>query len=251
MKISFILLICALLSSHIFAQNAEETKQEAATTDAENKTESAIVEVVKLEPSPDASTTFVFPDSADRKFLIGKFIPVVVALTNKGNGVFNVTQVGASFMYPQDHRYYIQNYTKITYGQSVLPSEQRSFLYRFSPDAMLEPREYGLVVSVYYTDSDGGNFTSVVYNSTIALVEGNESIDLQGLFLYIGILGVAGLVGFMVYNAARSSKKKGPRRVEYGTQKSASVIDDEWLQGTSAVQSPKNRVKQQKPKKTN
>jgi len=232
------IIICSLLASPLwigrtFAQDTESTTQETQNTTSVQPVE------VKLGPSSDAHVTYVFPSSNNRAFFIGKPIPVVIGLSNLGNGVFNVSKIGASLMYPQDHRYFIQNFTKGSYGESVFPSEQRSFVYYFFPDPLLEPRDYGLVVTVYYTDSEGGNFTNVVYNNTIALIEADESIDAQTLFLYVGVLGVAGLVGFVVYNSARgASKRKGPKRVEYGTQ--ATVLDNEWLAGTSA-QSPRSK----------
>jgi len=247
MKIAYFLFAFLLLASPFFIIAQDSDSQE--TTESQNATE--VVEV-KLGPSADASTVYVFPNSTNNKFFVGKPISIVVGLNNIGSGTFNVTQVGASLMYPQDHRYYIQNYTKGYYGETVSPSEIRSFLYNFFPDPMLEPRIYGLVISVYYTDLEGGNFSHVVFNNTIELIETDESMDAQTLFLYVGILGIAGLVGFLVYKSARVSKqKKGPRRVEYGTQK-AVVLDNDWLAGTSAAQSPKSRSSPKlKPKKNN
>jgi len=239
MKLTFIFFAIILFASPLWITNVfaqEDDTPHTTTQDAQNVTE--VVEI-KVGPSPDVTTESMFPNSTHNNFYIGKRIPVLVGLNNIGSGVFNVTHVGSSLMYPQDHRYYIQNYTKGYYGETVSPSELRSFLYTFYPDPMLEPRQYGLVVSIYYTDAEGTNFTNVVFNNTINLVETDESIDAQALFLYVGILGVAGLVGFIVYKAARTTnKKKGPKRVEYGTQKST-VIDNEWLEGTSAFRSPK------------
>jgi len=253
-KLFSILLIFLISSSFYLTCNAQE---ESATptenssevlnaTKAENETEPVLV------ASPDVVTSFVFPNSTTkREFVVATEISVVIALTNKGSSVFNVTRVTASFVYPQDHRYFIQNFTRKSYdNESVNPEELRSFLYKFSPDPFLEPREYSLVISIFYHDLEGGNFTSVVFNSTITLLESDESIDAQALFTYVGVLGVVGLVGFVVYKSGKNLTKKG-RKFEQGTQR-ATVIDNEWLQGTSAeVKSPKN-VKSPKLKpKTN
>jgi len=153
-------------------------------------------------------------------------------------------------MYPTDHRYYIQNFTRKAYGEIVRPSEERSFVYFFKPDPMQDPRDYGLVVSVYYSDLEGGNFSSVVFNSTVSLIESDEGIDGQTLFTYVGILGVAGLIGFVVYKAGRNLSKKKGKKVEYGTQ-NPTVLDNEWLEGTSAAQGPRSpKSPKQKPKKS-
>jgi len=113
---------------------------------------------------------------------------------------------------------------------------------------MLEPREYGLVISVFYS-AEGENFTNVVFNSTFGIVDSDEPLDMSSLFTYIGLIGVAGLVGFLVYNSTRSVSKK-QKRVEYGTQKQT-VLDNEWLEGTAAAQrSPKTTPRSPKSSKT-
>lgn len=251
----FFLIVSPLLLHSVFGQSEEASNENQninENTENSNKTDVVVEEVApKLEPSPFAFTSFVFPSSNNRKFLLGEKIPVVIALHNQGNGIFNVTQIAASLMYPQDHRYFIQNYTKTSYSQKVLPSEQRSFVYTFAPDAMLEPdRDYGLVVSIFYSDAEGGNFTNVIFNNTMQLVEDSTPLDLQSLFTYVFVLGVAGLIGFVVFNAGKNlKKKKGGRKVEYGTQR-ATVIDNEWLEGTNALKSPGGkRSRSPKPKK--
>jgi len=251
------LLVIFLLASASRAQddsNTENANQQNQQQQQQTQPEQVITienSTPKLGPSPDASTSYVFPTAiSSRKFLIAKDIPVVLGFRNKGNSIFNVTRIFASLMYPTDHRYYIQNFTRQPYGEFVRPSEERSFLYKFSPDLLLEPRDYGLVVSVFYSDLEGGNFTNVVFNSTIGLMESTEGVDSQSLFTYVGLLGVAGLVGFVVYKAGRNISKKKGRKVEYGTQ-NVTVIDNEWLEGTAAV-SPKTSSKspRQKPKKS-
>lgn len=214
---------------------AQDSTPDATT----NSTANATVVEVKLGPSDEALTVHIFPNSTNDKFFVGKPISIVVGFSNIGSSPFNISYVQASLMYPQDHRYYIHNYTKTYYGEEVSGSELRSFLYTFAPDPMLEPRSYGLVISVYYNDLEGSNYTHVVFNRTIELIETDESMDVQTLFLYVGVLGVAGLVGFIVYKAARSNKRqRGPKRVEYGTN--TTVLDNEWLEGTAAARTMKN-----------
>jgi len=245
-KLLNIVVIVLIAISSTFAQ--DDANANATATEDTNAT---LVEIPKLGPSPDALTSYVFPESASRQFIIGQDITFVLGFTNKGNSVFNVTSVSASLMYPQDHKYFIQNYTKTTYDLLVESSEERSFAYKVTPDPLLDAREYGLVVSVFYTDAEEGNFTNVIFNSTIALLESDESIDVTMLFTYVGLLGVVGLVGFVVFKAGRNFAKKGSsRRLEYGTQK-ATVVDNEWLEGTAAaVRSPKSPRSPKKPKKS-
>jgi len=156
----------------------------------------------------------------------------------------NITSAIGALRYPQDWKYYIQNFTRKSYGISVAPGEFASFVYKFRPDPMLEPRDIGLSVSVFYTDSANQNFTSVLFNSTISLIETGSSIDAQSIFTYIGLIGVVGLALFVAFKSLGKSvgKKKSRAKIETGTQKT-DVIDNEWLVGTSADQSKSPRSK--------
>jgi len=249
MKILFFL-ICIV---YALCQNSQAPPTSAggnATSANGTDTNATIVEKPVIA-SPDAKTAFVFPTSGIKTFTIGDVIPIVLGFTNKGERNFNITSIAAYLKYPQDWKYFLQNYTRFWYGEIVPPGESHSFVYSFYPDPMLEPRDFGLQVNVFYTDSAGENYTSVFYNGTFTLTESNEGLDAQTLFTYVGILGVAGLIGFGVYKAGRSAtKKRFPKqRVEYGTQQQ-DVIDNEWLEGTAAARSTGPRSPKSKPKKS-
>jgi len=237
MKFAFFLVCITLAVTCIYGQGSSSNGTEKGST---NTTENTTISEIVLTSSGDVSTTFVFPTSAQKKFIIGQPIPLVLGFTNRGDKSFNVTYISASLRYPGDWRYIIQNYTRFIVNTVVPPNEHASFLYNFLPDPMIEPRDFGLQANVYYVDTAGENYTTVYFNSTITLAEPSDGIDAQTLFTYVGILGVAGLIGFFVYKSGGSGKKRSSRSkpVEYGTQKS-DVLDNEWLTGTAASKAPK------------
>lgn len=222
---SFVLIL--FLSFGVFIQGNEES-----TSD----------EVLEQEPvkmlvsSPNFKTNVVFPASPinEKAFKSGDIIDIVLGVTNTGKKTFNITSILASLRYPPDWRLFVQNFTHREYGLIVEPSEQISLVYSFRPDPMLEPRDFGLTAEVFYTDKDD-NYTTVFFNETITLVETIEPFDAQALFTYVGILGIAGLIGFFVYNAAvgKATKKSKKSKIETGTRTTSQDSDD-WLQGTFA-----------------
>jgi len=225
-----------------------QTAYLADTEDTEDTAEVASKDVDVLSSSPFVSTAIVFPNAATKEFVIGQPIKAVLGFTNAGDKALNLTTITASLRHPADWRYYVQNFTKFHYNRVVLGGEQASLLYMFLPDPLLEPRDFGLTLNVFYHDDETGNFTSTFFNSTIILKESTESIDAQTLFTYVGLIGVAGLVGFIVYKAVRSFGKKSHRRarVETGTSTKNVEVNNEWLEGTHAVlanspRSPKSR----------
>eukprot|EP00697_Spironema_sp_BW2_P015189 gnl/Spiro4/5942_TR3043_c0_g1_i1.p1 gnl/Spiro4/5942_TR3043_c0_g1~~gnl/Spiro4/5942_TR3043_c0_g1_i1.p1 ORF type:complete len:286 (+),score=-19.34 gnl/Spiro4/5942_TR3043_c0_g1_i1:105-860(+) len=244
MKSSLFLTLFGLfcIVSVAFSQEATE----GATTEAENNATQPVAPR-ELVPSPYVSVFSVFPESAEKTFTVGEVVEVVVALSNNGEKPVNVTNILASLRYPQDWRVSIQNFTRQYYGVVVAPGEQQSFSYYFIPDALLDPRTFGLQANVFYFDSDNNTFTSAFYNGTITLKEVDEVVDVQMLFTYVGILAVAVLVGFFAYsNLTKGTKKRAPKRVvETGTK--VDVADNEWLQGTSADPQLKQRSKSPKP----
>jgi len=234
------LLLALLAALLVFSQEAAEANPEKDTQVKEE------VEVI-LVASPHVSTAFVFPEFPNRAFILGKEVEVLVGFSNIGDSAVNVTSISASLRYPSDWRYFIQNYTQEVVSFVVNPKEQATFLYTFLPDPMLEARDFGLAAQVFYHDQEGNNFTSYFYNSTISLVESSESIDAQALFTYVGIVGVAGLLLFVIYKAVGDKKKgKRPARVETGTQ--STDLNEEWLEGTHAK--PKSPKGNRSPTKT-
>jgi len=230
----FLLLIFSSTLIYVFAQDQQETETQQEEKQGKS-TEKEVVAEVKLISSEYVATYYVFPESPEKEFIIGNPVELLLGLENNGESPINVTQLFASIRHPSDWRYYIQNFTKLSLSVIVRPGEEVSFIYKFKPDQMLEPRTFGLSAEVLYHDFEGGNFSSVFFNNTINLIELSESIDAQTLFTYIGIVGIAGLVLFIIYKSVgdRKRTKRNTPKFETGTQKT-DMIDDEWLEGTHA-----------------
>jgi len=245
MKLFIFLLVLFSSTILLFAQDASE----GGTPNAEKTTEKEVVQEIILTSSPHVSCTYIFPESPNEEFIIGNTVEILLGLSNTGEAPINVTSVSASLRYPTDWRYFIQNFTRQAVSVIVRSGEEATFIYRFVPDPMLEPRDFGISAEVFYHDFEGGNFTSSFFNDTVKLVESSESIDLQTLFTYIGIVGVAGLVLFIIYKAVSDKKGKRISKLETGTQKD--VVDDEWLEGTHAMKNakaPRSPTKSRKAK---
>jgi len=238
MKRLLFCLILLLSSSFLAFAQEEDIDEETVKETAVNET----VQEIILTAAPGVSTSFIFPNYPSKQIAIGRDIQVVVGFSNEGSSTFNVSQIFAALRYPQDWRYYIQNFTRQAVDVVVKPGEQHSFSYSFMPDPFIEPRDLGLSGQFFYSDLEGNNYTSYFHNTTISLIEVQEPLDVQTLFTYIGLVGVAGLVLFIIYKSISDKKvKRAPRRVETGT-KVATTIDDDWLKGTHAkVHTPKSQ----------
>jgi len=244
MKSVLFCLFLLLSSSFVAFAQDEDTNEETVTETATNET---AVEVV-LTAAPGVSTSFIFPNYPTKQIAIGRDIEVIIGFNNEGSSTFNVTQIFAALRYPADWRYYIQNFTRKANSITVKPGEQHSFVYSFMVDPFLEARDLGFSGQFFYSDLEGNNYTSYWYNTTISLIEVQEPLDLQTLFTYVGLVGVAGLVLFIIYKSVSEKKTKKPKRVETGTVKTT-VVDEDWLEGTHAR--PNRQKSQRSPSPKN
>lgn len=85
-----------------------------------------------------------FPANNIVKFLVG--------FTNKGAEDFIVESLDASFRYPQDYQFYIQNFTALPLNTVVPPQKQATFEYSFIPAEPMGGRPFGLVINLNYRD---------------------------------------------------------------------------------------------------
>lgn len=87
-----------------------------------------------------------FPANNIVKFLVG--------FTNKGTEDFIVESLDASFRYPQDYQFYIQNFTALSLNTIVPPQRQATFEYSFIPAEPMGGRPFGLVINLNYRDAN-------------------------------------------------------------------------------------------------
>lgn len=80
-------------------------------------------------------------------------VKFLVGFTNGGEKDFMVETMEASFRYPQDYSFYIQNFTTVRYDRIVEPSRQATFEYAFTPSETFNARPFGLTINLNYKDS--------------------------------------------------------------------------------------------------
>lgn len=227
--------------------------EETATTgkDAPDDEE----DISGIRTNPNAVTTVLFPDYPDKALPAGKVIYVVVGLHNKGDDDFIVETIDASFRYPQDYSYFIQNFTGSSYNRVVQPGSEASFLYAFHPHESYGGRPFGLTVLMAYKDGMGNQYGSGVFNETITFKELEETFDGETFFLYVLLAAIGLLVIFGCNYALSHSKLKKivPKSApEQGTQNAKNDVDYDWLPKETTTEfkgSPRQSPRQRKVKR--
>eukprot|EP01006_Ploeotia_vitrea_P052078 TRINITY_DN67640_c6_g2_i1.p1 TRINITY_DN67640_c6_g2~~TRINITY_DN67640_c6_g2_i1.p1 ORF type:complete len:270 (+),score=59.52 TRINITY_DN67640_c6_g2_i1:103-912(+) len=187
--------------------NAEEATEEAAQKGAE-----------------DVFVTAILPNHRDKKLPAGSKIEALIGFENDNANGFNVEYVRGFLTSPQDSTYFAQNFSGQLYNTTVDAGVEASLLYEFRPDAQIDPRDWGLIVEVFYADADNVTYLQTAYNGTITVTDPESNFDAKSLFAF---LAVAGSVGFVFYMASKMMKKSGGRRGTKATAAAAEAGSDE------------------------
>jgi len=185
--------------------------------------------------SPDADTTILFTKpltaSTSLELPAGHVVEFLVGFQNKGKQDFVLETLEASFRYPMDFSFYIQNFSMIAYNKIVKPSHEATLAYSFMTPETFAGRPFGLNIHLNYRDFEGNLFGEAVFNETINVIELDEGLDGETFFLYVFLAacGVLLLVVGQQFLVSVGKKRVGKKPiVETGTT-NPNDVDYEWL----------------------
>ncbi|XP_065065086.1 translocon-associated protein subunit alpha-like [Rhopilema esculentum] len=227
---------------------AEETEKAESAEDES--------EVTGLRSHPDVELSVLFPSFPDKQLPAGKPINALIGFANRGLRDFTFETIDASFRYPQDYSYSVQNFTGYRYNRLVEQNHEAAFEYNFHPHESYGGRPFGLVIMATYKDDLGTEYGGAVFNETITFQELDESFDGETFFLYVFLAALALLVIFGVNYAFSSAKGKKTQSksspVEVGTQHGD--VDYDWLPKETTTDfsksSPRRSPRQRKVKRS-
>ncbi|KAJ9454037.1 Translocon-associated protein subunit alpha [Diplonema papillatum] len=148
----------------------------------------------------------------------GQPTKALVTFSNAGDTTYQLEFLNAHLASAHQMDHIVQNLTGILINRTVNEGESASVLYKFTPWKELEPRDYNLVLQLYFMSEDDNERISLsAFNQTVPVHDGTSSFDIQGLFLVI--LVVAG-IGF-AYNNFRGKKVTTARRTAMTTTTSS------------------------------
>ena len=173
--------------------NENADKQTATETEADEE----VPEEQTGSPFAKTNVLFIKPESTDLP--AGRLVKVLVGFQNTGNQEFLVRHIEASFRYPQDFQYHIQNFSVYEINKVVDEGRETTFEYLFSPSETFASRQLGLTVNLRYRNADGVEYTNAVFNETVNIVEPDEGLDGETFFLYIFLAAIVVLCSFGLY----------------------------------------------------
>lgn len=212
----------------------------------------------RIPSSPDLRSIHVFIQPAKaNELLAGKLTRLLVGTRNNGSQSFVIESIDGSLRYPQDYSYYIQNFTSLRSDKTLEPGLESTFEYLFMPSETFNGRPMGLVVLLNYRNAEGKRFQNVVFNQTINLTEADEGFDGETFFLYVFLVAVLLLLGFVVYQYLLSNRLKrtgGKQNAQafLANQQAKGSYDPDWIpkHHLASNRSPRKSPSQRKSRQT-
>ncbi|KAL6489013.1 hypothetical protein MHYP_G00027540 [Metynnis hypsauchen] len=202
----------------------------------------------EVKPSPNADTTILFVKGED--FPANNIVKFLLGFTNKGSENFVVESLDASFRYPQDFQFYIQNFTALQLGTVVPPQRQATFEYSFIPAEPMGGRPFGLVINLNYKDINGNVFQDAVFNQTVTITEKEDGLDGETIFMYVFLSGLGLLVVVGLHQLLESRKRRRPvAKVEMGTS-NHNDVDMSWIPQETLNQIMQSRRDKASPRRS-
>ncbi|ESL08057.1 hypothetical protein TRSC58_04248 [Trypanosoma rangeli SC58] len=120
----------------------------------------------------------------------------------------------------------IQNFSVVRHARIVQPGDTTSFQYSFTPDPLLEPTDYNLILGLYFHDNVTNNtYFVTAFNDTVSVDESLET-DPRTILTYLTLFCLFGgaayflalKLGFVAFLKAKRAGGSSGRRVEVGTK---------------------------------
>lgn len=205
--------------------------------------------------SPHVKTNFLFVEPAEGIDLpAGRLVKLLVGFHNNATSAFLVEGIDASFRYPQDFSYYIQNFSSFRYNKVVDSDREATFEYMFTPSEAFSARQFGLTINLRYKNAEGREYVNTVFNETVSITEPDEGFDGETFFLYVflaAILALLGLLGKQMLSSVTKKGRSSKPRSHAAPTTSSNEVDMDWIpkhhvetQSNSPRTSPRQRGRQ-------
>ena len=114
-----------------------------------------VEEEILKNVDPDAQTTLLFTKptqvaGGSVELPAGKIVEFLVGFANTGLKDFVIDSIDASFRYPMDFTYHIQNFSAIAYQKTVKEGQEATVAYSFIPADAFAGRPIGLSINLAY-----------------------------------------------------------------------------------------------------
>lgn len=195
----------------------------------------------------NARAFFQGEDGAAPSFPAGEKVGSTIAFSNDlKNAPYTVFFVSGFIARLGDHNP-MQNFSGTRQEALVQPGETATFKYTFTPDKMLDPQDYNLVLRLFFTTDSNKTFAAVAYNASVTIAD-PLGTDPRTVATFATIAAIFGAVGYLLNLRWKKSSKSRPRAsaavaAESGTKDNTydkDYVSDEHIKFAEAIAARKS-----------
>jgi len=185
-------------------------------------------------------SSFLFTTHSGVMYL-GEENEILIGLGNDLDKPINISAIRLSLLHPMEPTYYyLQNCTVQTYFQILNPKTFQSFLYRFTTDALLQPRDYVVVVNVYFEiPHEQKRYVYQPVNLTHDFIDAPTKLDTETLFIALSLVTAVGFILYLLFTFLFGGKKSRRGQSDRGVPITRTEVQEEWI---SHLQQPKKKA---------
>lgn len=121
----------------------------------------------------------------------GKSVDAIVDVVNNATATVSLRKLAGSINSKHDFNTFMHNFTAIQLSNAhVAPNSHRAVEYTFTPNIYLQPTEYTVAITAFYSDGKS-EFSTTAFNSTVTILEDKGSLDLANVFIVFVLLSCA------------------------------------------------------------
>jgi len=193
----FVVFLCQVLAQE------EEVEEEGSTDEGPLPSEPE-----ELGEPALYSTYAIFPNHRTLKVPAGDIVDVVASFNNRlGKDEYSVVAIRGYLASPFDTSQIVYNLSTVFYNDTIDMGEEQAFWYRFRTAADLEPRQYVLIMDLFYRNSKNVTYLNRLFNSTISLSDPVTTLDARTVSMTVLLVAIAGAIIWIVYSAVTAGKK--------------------------------------------
>merc|ERR1712060_12191 len=193
-----------------------------------------------LQPLHGVEVASMFSAGSD-EVAAGQPVEMLVGIHNGANVPLTVDAIQGLVNSPLNTFLNVQNLTVSTYKHVVPGQKEVTIKYSFTTDESLVGKEFNLMQTIFYSNGPH-RFSQTFFNSTVLMVEPEDTFDSNTVLLYIQLLMFISGLGYYGFKWA---EKKGYLKDYIKTQQVKPNFyenTDAWLPG-SVLKSTKPKIK--------
>jgi hypothetical protein len=171
-----------------------------------------------MSQSPVVGKAVFLGAAEGEQLAAGEWVDTILAFDNIDESAGYIVRFVASHLNQiGDQTAYVQNFTGNTYERTVEAKSTGTFKYRFKPHESLDPRDYNLVIRMFFSTPNNETLAVAAFNGTVTVTE-PLGTDPEMIMTFVTIAALLGAAVWWFSGKKASAPARRPASATTSTQ---------------------------------